>query len=163
MREIFFGGDGMGTEYERKFKADTEKLAAIEAAFPGSFQTTRMETVYYDTPARSLSARRWTVRRRLENGVSICTVKTPAGNARGEWETEAPDIEQAIASLLALGCPAELEALAKEGLVPIGGARFTRLAKTVRLAGGAVELALDQGVLLGGSLEIPFCEIEVEL
>lgn len=153
----------MGTEYERKFKADAEKLAAIEAAFPGYFQTVRMETTYFDTPAHSLSARRWTLRRRLENGVSVCTVKIPAGSARGEWEAEAPSIGEAVPALLALGCPAELGILVEEGLVPICGARFTRKAATVTLPGGAVELALDRGVLIGGDREIPLWEAEVEL
>ena len=43
------------------------------------------------------------------------------------------------------------------------GARFTRLAKTVELPGCTVEIALDEGVLLGGGREIPLCELEVEL
>jgi inorganic triphosphatase YgiF len=43
------------------------------------------------------------------------------------------------------------------------GARFTRLAAPLEIPGGRVELALDQGVLLGRGKELPFAEVEVEL
>lgn len=153
----------MGVEYERKFAAKPEDLEAIAEAFSGGFETVCMQTSYYDTPSHALSGRRFTLRRRLENGVSVCTVKAPAGNARGEWETACGSIEEAVPQLLAMGCPAELETIVQEGLVQICGARFTRRCKTVTLPGGSVELALDQGVLIGGDREIPLCEAEVEL
>ena len=50
-----------------------------------------------------------------------------------------------------------------QGVAPFCGAKFTRLAKTIALPGGSVELALDEGVLLGGGQELPFAEVEVEL
>lgn len=46
--------------------------------------------------------------------------------------------------------------------MPVCGARFTRLAKTVELPGCVVEIALDTGILMGGGREIPLCELEVE-
>ena len=67
----------MGAEYERKFAAKPEDLAAIAAAYPGNYETICMQTVYYDTPSRALSGRHYTLRRRQENGISICTVKAP--------------------------------------------------------------------------------------
>lgn len=152
----------MATEYELKFKANPEVLAAIDAAFPGG-TVMEMETAYYDTPTGALSQRRYTLRRRLENGVSVCTLKTPAGDARGEWETECDSIENAIPKLMAMGAPAELETLVKEGLVHICGAKFTRLAKTVVLPECTVEIALDKGILLGGGKTEALCEAEVEL
>ena len=153
----------MGVEYERKFAAKPEDLAAIAEAFSGGFETVSMQTAYYDTPSGVLSERRFTLRRRLENSVSVCTLKVPAGDARGEWETACGSIEEAIGQLLAMGCPAELETIVQEGLIQICGARFTRRCKTITLPGGSVELALDQGVLIGGDREIPLCEVEVEL
>ena len=153
----------MGTEYERKFRASPEILSAIGAAYTGASRSILMETTYYDTPAYALSERRYTLRRRLENGISVCALKTPGREARGEWETECASVEEAVPLLLAMGCPAELETLAREGLVPICSARFTRQAVTLSLPGGSVELALDQGVLIGGGREVPLCEVEVEL
>ena len=152
----------MATEYELKFKATEAVLTAIDGAFPGGVAM-QMETAYYDTPTGAMSERRYTLRRRLENGVSVCTLKTPAGAARGEWEAECEDITAAIPKLIAMGAPVELEELAKEGLVHICGAKFTRLAKIVSLPECTVEIALDKGILLGGGKTEPLCEAEVEL
>ena len=153
----------MGREFELKYRADEAVISAIAGAL-GGFAAISMETTYYDTPERALSALRWTLRRRLEDGVSVCTVKTPApGGARGEWETECGDIAAAIPALCALGAPRELAALTAEGVVEVCGARFTRLAAEIALEACTVELALDRGVLLGGGKELPLAEVEVEL
>ena len=153
----------MGREFELKYRAGEESFAALAAGF-GPFVSIAMETAYYDTPDRSLGKLRWTLRRRFENGVSVCTVKTPEkGGARGEWETECDDILAAIPALIALGAPRELEALTKDGLQEVCAARFTRLAAKVALPECTVELALDKGFLLGGGKELPFTEVEVEL
>ena len=153
----------MSTEYELKFRAAPEVLVAVEAACPGDWMEIQMATASYDTPSGALSSRRYTLRRRLENGVSVCTLKAPAGSARGEWETECDTVEAAIPKLLAMGCPAELELLAKEGLVHICGAKFTRRVKTLSFPECTVELALDRGELTGGGRTEPLCEIEAEL
>lgn len=154
----------MGAEYERKYKADVEILRSVYTTFPARWQTIQMETAYYDTPNGDLSARRWTLRKRLENGTYICALKTPGeGNARGEWETECDSIEAAISELCKLGCPAELEDLCADGLVNTCGARFTRKAGLFTLRDCVIEIALDEGVLTGGGKELPLCELEVEL
>ena len=153
----------MGREFELKYRADEESFAALEQKY-GPFRSIAMETAYYDTADRSLGKLRWTLRRRFENGVSVCTVKTPApGNARGEWETRCSDIRCAIPTLVALGAPKELEALTEGGLEEVCAARFTRLAAKVALPEGTVELALDKGFLLGGGKVLPFMEVEAEL
>ena len=153
----------MGVEYEWKFAAEPELLPEIEKAYPGKAVVYRMETTYYDTPTGALSSRHYTLRRRLENGVSVCTLKTPAGSARAEWELHCEDIAEAIRLLQNTDCPADFFALAGEGVAPICAARFTRIAKEIILENGMVELALDEGVLLGGGKEEPLCEVEVEL
>ena len=153
----------MGREFELKYRADAEKIAAIREKF-GGFAAISMETAYYDTPGRDLSPLHWTLRRRYENGRSVCTLKTPApGGARGEWETECSDIMAAVPELCKLGAPMRLIALTIDGVEQVCAARFTRLAKTIDLAACTVELALDQGALLGGGKELPLCEVEVEL
>lgn len=153
----------MGREFELKFRSDAGKNAAVRETY-GEFSPISMETTYYDTPDRELRNRRWTLRRRYENGVSVCTVKTPAANGgRGEWEVEAEDISAALTALISLGAPEELIALTQKGIIEICAARFTRLAKTISLEDGAIELALDAGYLLGGGEALPFAEVEVEL
>ena len=153
----------MGREFELKYRADGACFAHIQAAY-GPFTPITMETAYYDAPDGALRSRFWTLRRRLENGVSVCTVKTPAsGGARGEWEVACDHLEDAIPMLVERGAPEELIAFTKNGIEQTCAARFTRLAATVTLEGCTVELALDQGVLLGGGNELPFAEVEVEL
>lgn len=153
----------MGVELELKYKADEAALQSINAAFPEPGVILQMETVYYDTTDGALSARHYTLRKRLENGVSVCTLKTPAKQGRNEWETKCDSIQDAIPVLCKLGGPEELSSLTQAGLVPVCGAKFTRIAKTVQLPDAVVELALDRGVLTGGDKALPFYEVEAEL
>ena len=153
----------MAVEYEWKFQASKATQDAIAAALTGPRQQIAMQTTYYDTPAGDLSSLRYTLRRRLENGVCVCTLKTPAQDGRREWEVVCDDIRQAIPLLIAAGAPEALAQLTREGLLPICGARFARTAITVALPGGVVEVAWDRGVLLGGNRELPLWEVEVEL
>ena len=152
----------MATEYEWKFRVTPEIMETLQAAFPG--EEIAMETTYYDTPSGSLSRRKLALRLRRENGKTVCTCKSPLPDgSRGEWETPCMDIHQGVALLISLGCPQELEDLAEEGLVPVCGARFRRLATTMDYQDARLEVALDKGVLVGGGKELPLLEAEVEL
>ena len=64
----------MNVEFELKYRATEAQLAAIGAAY-GPFREITMETTYFDTPDRVFSQRKWTLRQRLENGVSVCALK----------------------------------------------------------------------------------------
>ena len=153
----------MGREFELKFQATPETIRKIQEKFR-EFMPISMETTYYDTEDFALRQRRWTLRRRLENGKSVCTVKTPLPDgSRGEWEAESDDLSAGVRQLCAMGAPAEILDYVNHGVIPFCGARFTRLAKTIALPGGSAELALDEGVLLCGGQELPFAEVEVEL
>ncbi len=154
----------MGQEIEFKYRLPREALPRLKQEL-GPWEPIEMETTYYDTPARAFAARRWTLRTRRENGRQVATLKTPGdGLVRGEWELEAAGIEAALPALLALGAPAELEALCAQGLEPVCGARFTRLCHLVQAAPGCrVELALDCGVVAAGARSAPLCELEAEL
>lgn len=153
----------MGVEFELKYRATAEIQQDIRAEIPGSEHRFSMQTTYYDTPDGALSAKHYTLRRRMENDLSVCTLKAPAGDSRGEWEVHCDRIEDAIPALCKLGAPEDLASLTAEGITPICGARFQRIARTVELPECTVELALDEGVLTGGGKEIPLCEVEVEL
>lgn len=153
----------MGREFELKYRANPEQIAAIEKKY-GDFTPISMETTYYDTFDMKLGIHHWTLRRRMENGVSVCTFKKPLDDgSKAEWEVEAPNIMDGIMKLCQNGAPWELMRCAAGGVQPICGAKFTRLARTLVLDGCTVEIALDQGALKGGNKEIPLCEVEVEL
>ena len=150
----------MGRELELKYRASREQVAAIRRDYRGFHQIT-METTYFDTPERVMSARRETLRRRFENGTAIYALKThlPDGS-HGEWETQAPSLEAAMEILRSLGAPNLPET---ELLVPICGAAFTRSCLLLEVEGGKVELALDEGILTGSGKELPLREVELEL
>jgi len=153
----------MGREFELKFRADAAAIATIREKY-GDFTPISMETTYYDTFDLKLSMHRWTLRRRMENGKSVCTFKRPHENGgRGEWEVEAGSIMEGVMALCRNGADWELMRCASGGLIEVCGARFTRLAKQLEIPGAVVELALDEGVLLGRGKELPFAEVEVEL
>lgn len=153
----------MGREFELKYRADAAVISAIREKY-GAFTPISMETTYYDTPDLKLAFHHWTLRRRMENGVSVCTFKRPMENGgRGEWEVECPNIMEGVMQLCQSGADWELMRACASGLIPLCGAKFTRLAKTLQVPGGTVELALDQGVLMGRGKELPFAEVEVEL
>ena len=67
----------MGREFELKYRADAGTLSEIQKNF-GEFTSISMETAYYDTTDGILNRLHWTLRRRYENGISVCTLKTPA-------------------------------------------------------------------------------------
>ena len=153
----------MGVEFEVKFRATPEVQEQLRKDISGAEEQYQMETTYYDTPTGAFSARWCTLRCRKENSRSVCTLKAPAqGHGRREWEVDCDSIAEAFEKLCKLGVPEEYLALAQEGLVPVCGAEFTRIAKTVELDTGTAELALDKGILMGGGKEIPLCEVEIE-
>ena len=154
----------MAIEFELKYGATPAQQEALLARFGDNARTISMETTYYDTPDRFLSARRITLRKRMENGTAVCTLKTPAEKGgRGEWECLCDDIYRAIPELCKLGAPENMLLLTIAKLEPICGARFTRTAMDIETPDFTAELALDRGVLTGGGREEPLCEVELEL
>ncbi len=153
----------MGIEFELKYAATEQRQAAI-AGEMGPLEEISMETTYFDTADRALSRHHMTLRRRLENGVSICTFKGPAQEAgRAEWEVACDDILGGIPLLCDAGAPELLKYLTAFGVAPFCGARFTRRIAMIRGRDFTAELALDAGVLLGGGKTQPLCEVELEL
>lgn len=154
----------MGLEYEKKYRADQQTLDLIDNALVEPSYPLEMETTYYDTPDGALSAQKITLRRRFENGVSVCTLKTPTGTAaRGEFQVEKADIAEAIPELCKLSGFDELLTLTAKGVVPVCGAKFARTAREISFGNSTLEVAIDRGVLIGGSKELPLYELEVEL
>ena len=153
----------MGREFELKYAATAAQLETLKDRYP-HLHPIAMETTYYDNEAGDFSRLKWTFRRRMENEKSVCTLKTPMkGLGRAEFEVECGNIADAVPLLVAQGAPKELLLLTARGIHPCCGARFIRLAGILEPEGCTVELALDEGVLLGGGKELPFMEVEVEL
>ena len=151
----------MALEIELKFRSDEDTLNTLRRDIPGEEKIFHMHTTYYDAADGALSAKKYTLRRRMENDVSVCTLKTPAdGLGRKEFEVVCDTIEEALPMLCKLSGIAELESIS---LKEVCGARFTRIAKTFSWQGATMELALDRGQLYGGGKTLPLWEVEVEL
>lgn len=166
----------MGRETELKLRCENREqlnavrqLPEIRDCTAGMPEEIRMKTVYFDTPDGALGRLRRTMRLRRENDVSLFYLKTPAGkdgalSERGEWCTEVAEFPACVEALIAEGAPEDLRELCRNGIVPVCGAEFTRIAMPLRLADGSTcELALDEGVLTKGEKRLPFLETELEL
>ena len=114
-----------------------------------------METAYLDTSERAIAARKWMLRRRVENGEAIYTMKTPGdGYVRGEWESRKAALPDAVREMVSRGAPAER----------VCGVQFSRKTAPLQLEDGTVcALCADSGHFLGGARRRPFCEVELEL
>ena len=153
----------MGREFELKYAVTAEQFAALKADFP-HLHPIEMETTYYDTFDGKMGNYHWTFRRRMENGRSVCALKTPGEDGgTGEWEVEEQSIIMSVPRLVKAGAPWLLAEFTVSGVVPVCGAKFTRLAGLVKYDGAQLELALDEGILTGGNRELPLMEVEVEL
>ena len=153
----------MGRDFELKFAATPEGFAAVKAMYTG-YQKAAMESTYYDTVDRKILEMGGMLRKRIENGLAFCTLKTPGDvGSRCELEVQTNSVFVAIPELCKLGAPEWLLQFNNDNLIPASGARYQRLAKMIDTADGSVELALDEGVFILGDKEIPFWEIEVEL
>ena len=150
----------MGREFELKYAVSEDSFFAIAREF-APLSVIQMETTYFDTPDNALSRKKITLRRRLENGKSVCTLKTPGDSfGRGEWDAEGPWCEEMVADLFAR---AEIPAIPITELSEVCGARFTRLAREISLPDCTLEIALDEGILLAGNKTLPLREVELEL
>ncbi|MCL2004291.1 MAG: CYTH domain-containing protein [Oscillospiraceae bacterium] len=140
----------------------------VSACLMRAFAESDMDAVYYDTEDGELDKRRWALRLRRENGVTVAACKTDETNdgavfTRGEWQVFAEDWETALPLLADAGAPEELRALSGR-LVPRCAVRFTRTAAPLLLPGGATaEMALDRGELSAGGKREDLLELELEL
>ena len=89
----------MAREFELKYAANPGVFNEIRETL-GDLEEISMETTYFDTPDAALSLRRITLRSRRENGVCVCTLKTPGvGYGRGEWDAKEPWCAETVAKL----------------------------------------------------------------
>ncbi len=155
----------MATELEIKLAAaDAAVLRRVlqDPRLQGKQTLYEMDTTYYDL-GDFYKERHWVLRRRLENGTPVITMKTPgdAPHSRNEWECRADNPKDAVPKLLELGAPEELATIEK--FKALCSAHFTRTAVTLLRPDAIVEMACDRGVLVAGCNTSPICEIELEL
>lgn len=158
---------------------DAGGLAALDAAeklspYIRGSKDIAMHATYYDTVDGDVLALRGGLRRREENGLSVCSLKLEVevsdGKAtREEYEVACDDIRQALELLPEAGAPRDVcEMLAGKELKVSCETEFDRRAFSLAVgAQGAAdafeaELAFDEGVLRRDGCEREFREMELE-
>lgn len=158
---------------------DAGGLAALDAAeklspYIRGSKDIAMHATYYDTVDGDVLALRGGLRRREENGLSVCSLKLEVevsdGKAtREEYEVACDDIRQALELLPETGAPRDVcEMLAGKELKVNCETEFDRRAFSLAVgAQGAAdafeaELAFDEGVLRRDGREQEFREMELE-
>ncbi len=158
---------------------DAGGLAALDAAeklspYIRGSKDIAMHATYYDTVDGDVLALRGGLRRREENGLSVCSLKLEVevsdGKAtREEYEVACDDIRQALELLPEAGAPRDVcEMLAGKELKVNCETEFDRRAFSLAVgAQGAAdafeaELAFDEGVLRRDGREQDFREMELE-
>ena len=172
-------------EVELKFQVPQGKRKAVESAVAGPqpVRRIRLQAAYFDTPGSVLAQSGMALRLRKEGRIWVQTLKAvlPDGAhmtraehnvTRAETGTAIPAINPQLHADTPVGA-ALLKVLkgrkahADGPLQQVMATDIWRRARTVRVAGGTVELAFDAGVITAGPADAPrrqpVCELEIEL
>lgn len=173
--------DSVMKEVELKFQMPPSARRAVEAAVAGPqpARRVRLQAAYFDTPKGALAGAGLALRLRKEGRFWVQTLKgaLPEGASMTRSEHNVPRTEPggavpAIDPQLHAGTPvgsALLKVLhdADGPLRRVMGTDIWRRARTVRVAGGSIELAFDVGTIEAGPADaprrLPVCELEIEL
>jgi inorganic triphosphatase YgiF len=151
------GAAGPGREIELKLAAPTGDLAAlfrhplVRALARGRPATSRLRTLYYDTPAFDLRRRRLALRVRREGRrfVQALKLERPARRGlavRGEWEAQVRGCEPDLARIPDSAARARARAAAAgKPLLPVFETDFERTSLRLSRGRSAVLLAADVG------------------
>ncbi len=168
-------------EVELKFQVPPAARKAVEAAVAGprAARRIRLRAAYFDTPTGALAAAGLALRLRKEGRAWVQTLKgtLPGGSGmiraehnvpRAVTGAAVPVIDPQLHADTPIGA-ALLKLLqgADGTLAQVIATDIWRRARTVRAAGGVVELAFDVGVIEAGTSvptrQLPVCELEIEL
>jgi triphosphatase len=169
------GADGAGDtysseEFELKLEVDPADLAALLAASPlGSDEAVDREqdSVYCDTPDRSLRKAGFSLRVRTIGDRRIQTMKAESAAAAGlfvrpEWEREIDGVEPTLdddASPLRRSIPG----CDVDRLEPIFHVKVVRTVALATRGDAVIEVVLDRGDILAGDRSDRVHEVELEL
>src|SRR6516162_8170317 len=126
----------------------------------------RLEAVYFDTPDRTLSRHRSSLRVRRNGTRYVQTLKIDCAEQspfeRQQWEspvdTQVPDLTRLPAKINAF-----LSKLDKGGLTPVFATKIRRHARRLTFNDAEIEIAFDEGMVEVGERQEPLAEIELEL
>lgn len=181
---VFFSGrppeSPIVFEIELKFQVPAAARDAVRRAVgTASARQQRLRAQYLDTPDRRLARACAALRLRDEGAHWVQTFKAEGENPMARLEHEvvlppgteppAPDLarHQGTPAASALARALGMAVLSGDGQAQGLGLHFEtdirRLKRVVRVPGGMVELAFDEGTIRAGGREWPVCELEFEL
>lgn len=153
-------------ETELKFHVPKSSIVSFEKALRrGATQTLLLKALYFDTAGRHLARQKTALRLRLENDQWIQTLKIASSEtllSRIELNhpRPSPDLDLSVY----FGTPAEsLITHLREPLTIGCETHVSRLMRLIRTPLGVVEIAYDCGFVRAGALDLPICEVELEL
>jgi triphosphatase len=153
-------------ETELKFHVPKSSIASFEKALQrGATQTLALKALYFDTAGRHLARQKIALRLRLENDQWIQTLKMSTSESfftRIELNhpRPGPDLDLSVYACT----PAEpLIAHLSEPLAVCYETQVSRLMRLIRTPVGVVEIAYDRGFVRADALDLPICEVELEL
>ncbi|MEI7783973.1 MAG: CYTH and CHAD domain-containing protein [Betaproteobacteria bacterium] len=152
-------------EQELKLYVPESSRAKLERALRrGAITQTPLRAIYFDTPSRELARQNIALRLRLEGQQWVQTLKTPGDTliSRLEFKHERSGSELDLSVYQGTQAAMVLERLSQPLLMRYE-TRVLRTHRLLRVPGGLVEIALDQGCIQAGELQLPVQEFEVEL
>ncbi|PSJ39066.1 CYTH and CHAD domain-containing protein [Allosphingosinicella deserti] len=130
--------------------------------------TARQTTIYYDTAKRALARRGMTLRLRRSGGRVIQTIKQARGDAAGlfaraeyEEDVAGPGLDFDAIDRTPIG--SSIGAKRRGKLEPVVTSTVERSVWLLDHAGSALEVNLDEGIIVAGGTEQPLRELEIEL
>lgn len=135
-------------------------LAASRAA------NLKLYSIYYDTPALDLRKHAMALRLRRSGKQWLQTLKGGGGvqaglHRRDEWETPVAGEALELDAIEAVG--GKLPRGVRKKLRDVFVTDFSRNSRLLAFEGAEIELCIDEGEVRAGQLELPMCELELEL
>jgi len=157
----------LAQEVELKLELTPHAFEAIidSGMLPGETITTRLRSLYFDTPKEDLRAAGFTLRIRESGERRIQTVKAAGTGAAGlfarqEWEkpveSDSPVLDETTPLKALLG-------IKEDSLQPVFEVLVERRTWMISEDDAEFELVLDRGEAIGGDRREAFCEMEMEL
>ncbi len=153
------------SEHELKFYVPESSRAKLERALRrGAVTQTRLRALYFDTPSRELASQKIALRLRLEGQQWLQTLKMPGGKliSRLEFNHERSGPELDLSVYKGTQAAKVFDQLTQPLLIRCD-TQMLRTLRLLRVPGGVVEIAFDQGYIQAGALQLPVQELEVEL
>lgn len=152
-------------ERELKFYVPPHKRAALERRLRKNGATDLLlHACYFDTPEHELAKRKIALRVRKEGELWVQTIKTPGPDELSRIEINHPRPGPTLDLGLYKGTLVEdMLAGLEHPLTLLYETQVHRLVFKMDCDNNEVELAYDQGVIKSGALELPLCELELEL